>query len=129
MYWSRASVAQHFVDQRAILDHEQVRVENAGVLGADGFGDALLHLENLRAGGDERRLEARDLRRDLAFLDAALRRRLVVRAIDEDRAAGDARRDADAVKALFLARAGASLLMEVDERTRAPVNPHRTCAG
>ena len=55
--------AQDFVDQRPILDHEQMRIENAGVLGADRFRDALLHLENLRARLDQRGFEARDLLR------------------------------------------------------------------
>src|SRR2546421_3341558 len=38
--------AQYFVDQGAVLHHEQMRVENASVFGADGLGDFLLHLQN-----------------------------------------------------------------------------------
>ena len=57
-------LAQDFVDQRLILDHQQMSIENARVFRADRFGDLLLHLENLRARLDERGLEARDLIRD-----------------------------------------------------------------
>ena len=53
--------AQHFVDERAVFHHQQVRVEDAGIVRADGDGDALLHLQDLLAGGEQRRLEALDL--------------------------------------------------------------------
>ena len=94
--------AQHFVDERAILDHEEVRVEDARVLRPDGHRDALLHLDDLLARGDEGRLEAGDLAGDFPLGDVARRRRLVVRAVDEDGAARDARRDADALESLLL---------------------------
>ena len=41
--------AQHLVDERAVFDDEQVGVEDAGVLRADGLGDLGLHFEDLRA--------------------------------------------------------------------------------
>ena len=47
--------AQDFIDQGAIFDHEQMRIENPGVLRPDRFGDLLLHFENLHARLDQRR--------------------------------------------------------------------------
>ena len=58
--------AQHLVDERAVLDDEQVRVEDAGVLRADGVGDLRLHVQDLRAREQQRRLEPGDFRRELS---------------------------------------------------------------
>jgi len=41
---------EHLVDERAVLDDEQVGVENARVLRADRGGDALLDFEQFPAG-------------------------------------------------------------------------------
>ena len=62
-------IAQDFVDQGPVLDHEQMRVEDAGVLRPDRTRDFLLHLENLRTRGEERVLKARDLIWDFALFD------------------------------------------------------------
>ena len=40
----RVEPAEHLVDQRAVLDDEKVRVENARVVRADRAGDLLLDL-------------------------------------------------------------------------------------
>ncbi len=53
--------SQNFIDQRAIFDHQQVRIENSGVLCANRFSYPLLHLKNLHARLNKRRLEAPDL--------------------------------------------------------------------
>ena len=93
---------QHLVDEGSVLDDQQMRVEYAGVLGADGLGDPLLHLEDLRAGLDQRGFEPRDLGGNLGLRDSPDGRLLfVIGPIDEYGAAGDARGDTDAVEALF----------------------------
>ena len=56
--------AKHFVDQRPIFHDQQMRIENARILGPDRLCDALLHLENLPARLHERGLETRNLLRD-----------------------------------------------------------------
>lgn len=76
--------AQNFIDQRPILDHEEMRIENARVFRADRFGDALLHFENLRARLNERRLEAPDLVRNIAGLNAMPRDLVAIVAHDQD---------------------------------------------
>src|SRR5437762_2487329 len=81
-----------------------MRIENAGVLRSDRLRDALLHLENLRACGDERRFEARDLAGNFRIADAAHRRLFVVRAMNENDSARNAGRNADTVKTLFFLR-------------------------
>src|SRR5436190_8706511 len=60
---------QHLVNQRPVFHHEEMRVEDAGVLRADRLRDALLHFENLRARLDEGGLEPADLVRDFGSLD------------------------------------------------------------
>ena len=45
-------LAQDFIDQRPVLDHEQMRIENGRVLRPDRLRDPLLHFQNLRAGLD-----------------------------------------------------------------------------
>ena len=96
--------AEDLVDEGAVFHHQQVRVEDAGIMRADGFGDFLLQLGDLLASGEQRHLEALDLAGDGRLLDAQLQRFVVLRAVHEDGAAGNARRDAHAVEAHFLAR-------------------------
>ncbi len=43
----RLQLAQDFVDQRPVFDHEQVGIENSRVLRSDGLSDLFLHLEDL----------------------------------------------------------------------------------
>ena len=54
-----------FVEQGAVFQHQQVRVEDAAFLGAHAFADLALHLENLLPGLDQRPLQAVDLFRQL----------------------------------------------------------------
>jgi hypothetical protein len=61
--------AQHFVDQRLVFDHQQVRIENPGIFRTDCFRDLLLHLEDLRPRLDERVLEAGDFVGDIGRVD------------------------------------------------------------
>src|SRR5262249_38447296 len=60
---------QHFVDQGPIFDHQQMRVEDGSVFGADRFRDLLLHLEDLHARLHERGFETCDLVSNLRRLD------------------------------------------------------------
>ena len=96
--------AQDLVDQRPILDHEQVGVENPGVLRPDRFGDPLLHFENLGARLDERRLEPADFVRDLGRLDAMARDLVAIIAHHMDRSPGDAGGNPNALKSRLLFR-------------------------
>ena len=57
--------AQHLIDQRSVFDDQQVRIKNGRVLGADRFGDLLLHLEDLHSRLNKRGLEARDFVADI----------------------------------------------------------------
>ena len=75
--------AQDLVDERAILDDQQMRVEDAGVLGPDGVGDLRLHVEDLRAREQQRGLEPGDLRREVLLADRVLGRGVLLRAVDE----------------------------------------------
>jgi len=93
---------QHFVDQRAIFDHQQVRVEDARVLRANGFGDPLLHIDDLPARLNQRRFETGNLPGDLALLDSAHRWILVLRPVHEDSPAGDAGGNSDTLETTFL---------------------------
>ena len=56
--------AGDLVNQRRVLQHQQVRVEDAGVLGAHGLAHLALDLEDLLAGQDQRLFEALDFLRD-----------------------------------------------------------------
>ena len=91
--------AEDFIDEGAIFDDEEVGIEDGGIVGADGDGDFLLKLEDLLAGGEESAFEALDLVWDVIFRDAMVRGLLVVRAMVEDGAAGDAGGGGDAVEA------------------------------
>ncbi len=90
--------AQHLVNEGAILHHQQMGVKNTRVLGADRFGDPFLKLEDLDAGGNQRRFEAGDFAGNFVFLDPADQGQFVVGAINKDAPAGDSRRDTNAVK-------------------------------
>ena len=72
-------VAEHFIDQGPIFDDQKVRVEDAGILCPDRFGDPLLHLKDLRPGRDQGRFEPGNLSwqppNHRSFFSAALRRR------------------------------------------------------
>ncbi len=106
---------QHLVDERAIFHDEQVRVENAGVLRADGVGDPGLHLQDLRAGLQQRRLEPGNLCRKVLLGDGKFRRGLFLRAMDEETAPGETRRDAQTLETDFVVRRS-SLAAHLKER-------------
>src|SRR6266496_2896882 len=65
----------HFIQQRAILQHEQVRVENAALRRPHSLTDPPLHFEQLMAGLNQTSFQAVDLvlqfrLRELTFADA-----------------------------------------------------------
>ena len=94
----RLELAQDFIDQRSIFDHEQVCVENTGILGPDRFRDPLLHFKNLGPRLDQRGFESPDFVRDFTGLDATPRDFIAVVANDMDRSQGEAGRDPDALE-------------------------------
>ena len=94
--------AQGLVDQRAVLDHEQMGVENAGVRRANGARDFLLDIEEFLPRGDEGRLEALDLARNFLGADVAQGNFLLVLPVHDDLALGDARRHAKSLEDSFL---------------------------
>ena len=53
-------ISEDFIDQRAVFDHQKMRIKNPRILGADGVGDSLLDLEQLGASGDQGRFETGD---------------------------------------------------------------------
>jgi hypothetical protein len=59
------------LDEHAVLEHQQVRVENVRLRRAHAGGDAALHLGDLLAGFDERLLEAADFRGGFRFRQVA----------------------------------------------------------
>ncbi len=94
-------LAQDFVDQGAILDHQKVRIENGGIFCPDGFGDALLHLQNLHPRLNESGFKTPNLTRYIPLLDGITRDVIEIIAHDMDKAARDARRNPGTVKANF----------------------------
>jgi hypothetical protein len=98
---------QHFVDQRAILDDEQMRIENGCILCPNGFRNALLHFQNLHARLNKRGLEPSDLVGNLGRRDAVPRNVIEVIAHDMDLGAGHSGRNACSFKPDFLTRAAA----------------------
>ena len=58
--------AHDLVDQRAVFEHQQVRVEDAAFLGAHAFADLALDFQDLVAGLDQRPFEAVDFFGQLA---------------------------------------------------------------
>ena len=56
-----------FVNQRRVVENEQVRVKNACVLGAEGVRHFALHFENLLAGLRERAFQPLDFLRQFSF--------------------------------------------------------------
>ena len=82
---------QDLIDERLVLHHEQVGIENSGILRADGVGDLLLHLENLRARLNERGFKARDFVGDMRRLDAITHDVIALDREDMNRAARDSR--------------------------------------
>ena len=81
--------SQNFIDQRAVLDHQQVRIENRRVFRADRFGNTLLHLKDLHARLDKRRLESPDFIRNLGRRDPVTHHLIQVVAHDMNPAEGD----------------------------------------
>jgi hypothetical protein len=69
-------------------------VENGCILRSNGFCNTLLHLQNLHARLNKRRLEAPDFVRDLGGCDAVTHDIIQVIAHDVNLATGHSRRDA-----------------------------------
>ena len=99
-------LAQDFVDQGAVFDDEQVGVEDAGVLGADRFGDPLLHFEDLLAGEQQGGLEAGQFAGQFGFFDLPGGEFLVLGPDDAHGAACDAGRNAHTLEPTFTALLG-----------------------
>ncbi len=97
--------AQDFIDQRLILDHEKVGIENARVLRADRFRDLLLHLEDLRSRLNERALEARDFVRDVHRVDLIAHDIVRLDREDMQRCTRDSRGGGHSLVTLFLVAA------------------------
>ena len=95
---------KHFVDQRAVLDYEQVSIEDGSIFRPDRFCNALLHLQNLHARLNKGRFEARDFIRHLGRRNAVTHDLLQFIAGDMDPAAGDSGRDASSFKPNFFWR-------------------------
>ncbi len=94
--------AQHFINQRPVFHDQEVRVENAGILCSNRLGNALLHLQNLRAREDQRRFEAADLIRNLGWLNPAARNLVALIAHHMKRSSGDAGGNPDALQTRLL---------------------------
>ena len=62
-------LAQDFVDQRSIFDHEQMGIENPRVFCPNGFRNPLLHLENLHSRLHESGFETRNFGANLRGVD------------------------------------------------------------
>jgi hypothetical protein len=92
---------QDLVDERLVLHHEQVGIENSGILRADSVGDLLLHFENLRARLNER-VSKRAFHRDMRRLDAITHNVIALDREDMNRATRDSRGGGDALATLFL---------------------------
>jgi len=95
-------IANGLGDEGLVLQHEQVRVKDPGLVGAEVLLDLALDLRDLLAGDDQRLVETRDL------VDAFFQIHLVGRNfdlaldVDEDLAIGDALRGGDALHHDFL---------------------------
>jgi len=94
--------AQGLVDERAVFDDQQVRVEDAGIGRADRPGDFLLDIEKLLPRGNEGGLEAFDLTGDIRFLDVAKRDFLFILPMDDDLGLGNTGRNAQSLADRFL---------------------------
>ena len=67
VYLLLLDVADDFVQQRAVLQHQQMRVKNAAFLRAHAGGDFLLDFQDLMAGLDERFFQPGNFIRQLSF--------------------------------------------------------------
>ena len=98
----RFQPAQNFVNQSPVFDHEQVRVENRGIFGADRFRDFLLHFEDLNARLDEGGFKAGNFVSNLRRLDLITGDVVEIVAHHMNDAVGKPRRDARSLKPDFL---------------------------
>ena len=89
------------LDEHAVFEHQQMRVEDVRLVGTHRLGDAALHLEDLLARADERLLKALGFGVNFAFRQFALGDGVARAAEDNDFPAADARRNGDAAKHLF----------------------------
>src|SRR5271166_4807172 len=95
-------VAEHFINQSTIFDDQKVRVEYAGILCSDRFGDPLLHLKDLRPGRDQGCFEAGNLPCNLRIIDRSFRWLFVVGVVEKHYPSSTPRSNADPVKSHFL---------------------------
>ena len=96
--------ARYFIQQRAIFQHEQVRIENAAFLGAHGVAYLVLDLLNLATRFDDRLLQPINFLRSFPVRDSALAHRGTGASKNEGFSPADARGDRDAPEC-FLPRA------------------------
>ena len=109
-------LAHDLLDEGAVVHHQQVGVEDAGILLADGRADLALDLVDLAPGGDERILEAGDLAGNVRLGEVALHRAVVLGLEHEDPSDGDAGGDPDALQGEVLLRSAAGLRHGVNPR-------------
>ncbi len=94
-------IAQHLVNQCAVFDHEEMRVEDAGILGANGIRDSLLDLQELGTGGDEGGFKARDFLRKLLVRNLTEGNFLFINPMNNRLGMGYARGDSHSLKTQF----------------------------
>src|SRR5206468_3187383 len=85
----------------AILDYEQVRIENRRVFCPDRFRNALLHLKDLHTRLDKRRLEPPDFIRNPGRRDPVTHHLIQIIAHDMNPAEDDSGRNANSFKPDF----------------------------
>ena len=91
----------HLVEQRAVFEHQQMRVEDAAFLGAHAFAHLALHLQNLVPGLDQRLLQTIDLFGQVLVRHVQLRDARAGPAQHEDLPAAYSGRDRYAPETLF----------------------------
>ena len=94
---------EHLVDERAVLDHQQMGVKNRGVFRADGDRHPLLDFQQIRAGGHQSRLEPGDLGGNFRGLNGAQRDFLLLKPVNQRPGMGNARRRRSSPQADFFA--------------------------
>ena len=99
-------ISEDLVDKRSILDDKKVRVKDAGILGADRVGNALLNFEEFGARSNESGLETRNFFGKLLGGNCEKRNLLVVQPVDKDSSVSDARRYWNTLETSFLLARG-----------------------
>ena len=96
-----ANEPDDLLDEHAVFEHQQVRVEDVRLRRAHAGDDTALHFEELLAGFDERLLETADFHRDLRFRQIAPRDDVPGAVQDKNLPAADAGGNGDAAIYFF----------------------------